>query len=257
MISGGTTTATLGSYTVTGVGTNWTDIIVGRQFRIGYNNPIYTITDLDVDTQTLTLELPWGAPTITSGYFIAQYYFNLGPNIKYLKTMVNMQLGYKMRLHLTQDWLNQYDPWRQQQNFPWGVAAFPLDPLGNYQVELYPVSTIQQALPFMAYVQPPNLVNDDDCLPAYIRGDVLLKDAIAEALIWRGPKHNSYYDAQQSGIKRQEFENELLQMMNADENLYRTQVMYEGEDLPYYQGGGATWDAQHAVMAGGGGYGEY
>jgi hypothetical protein len=45
-------------------------------------------------------------------------------------------------------------------------------------------------------------------------------------------------------------------MANADENLYRTEVTKYGEDLPYYNPGGALFAAQHAVAAGGmgGGY---
>jgi hypothetical protein len=42
----------------------------------------------------------------------------------------------------------------------------------------------------------------------------------------------------------------------ADENLYRQNVSLLGEDMPYYQPGGALFDASHAVMAsaGAGGY---
>jgi len=249
----GTATVTLNSPTVVGSnGTAWTAALIGQQFRIGYNNPIYTIIDVDPIGQTLTLELPWGGPSSTNGYFIVQYYYNIGSNIKYLKTAVNMQLGYKMRLHLTQDWLNSRDPWRQNQNFPWGISPMPVDSDGNYLIELYPVPWIQQALPFMAYVQPPNLVSDNDSLPAYIRCDIVEKFAIARALVWRGPKLNKYYDAAQSRIFMAEFEQELVNMANADENLYRTQVTLMGEDYPYYDSGGATWQSQHAVMAGGG-----
>lgn len=249
----GTATVTLNSPTVQGSnGTAWTVALIGQQFRIGYNNPIYSIIDVDETAQTLTLELPWGGPSSTNGYFIVQYFYNIGPNIKYLKTMVNMQLGYKMRLHLTQDWLNSRDPWRQNQNFPWGVSPMPVDSSGNYLIEMYPVPWIQQALPFMAYVQPPNLVNDDDSLPAYIRTDIITKLGISKALIYRGPKLNKYYDAAQSRRFYDEAMSDLVDMANDDENLYRTQVTLPGEDYPYYDSGGAQWNAQHAVMAGGG-----
>jgi hypothetical protein len=252
--TGGQVSVTLGSNTVTGTGTAWTTALQGQQFRIGYNNPILSISSVNVAAQTLTLELPWGAPSVTSGYFIIQNYFNLGPNIKYLKTMVNMQLGYKFDLHATQDTLNTLDPWRQSQNFPYIAAGMPLDPQGNYLQELYPASWIQQAFPFMAYVQPPNVSNDTDNLPPYMRLDVIADDVIAEALVIGGPKKNQYYDAAESMRKRQRFEGELLRLANADENLYRTEVTKFGEDLPYYQPGGNYYTATHALAAGGGGY---
>lgn len=244
-----------GSEIVTGIGTAWDTTLIGRQFRIGYNNPIYTITDVDADAQTLTLELPWGSPGTLSGYFIVQYYYKIGPNIKYLKTMVNMQLGYKFYLHATQDTLNTMDPWRQRQNFPYISAGMPFDPQGNYLQELYPTSWIPQAFPYMAYVQPPNVSDDSDNLPPYMRLDVVAKDCIGEALVIGGPKKNAYYDAAESRNKKSEFEGELLRLANADENLYRTEMVKFGEDLPYFNPGGAYWNATHAVASsGGGGY---
>jgi len=254
-VTTGSATVTLGSYNVTGTNTTWDASLVGRQFRIGYNNPIYTIVDVDPIGQVLQLELPWGGPSSTSGYFIIQYYFNLGPNIKYLYNMVNMQLGYKFRTGWTQNTLDAVDPWRQNQNFPWAVAPMPLDQNYNYLVELYPASWIQQAFPFMAYVVPPNLVDDQDTLPAYIRCDVILRYAISRALVFRGPKNNPYYDLAMSKQFMGEFEAEIGQMAQADENLYRIDVTKFGEDLPYYNPGGALWDAQHAVMGNNAAYG--
>ena len=250
----GTVQVTNGSNIVQGVSTSWTAALVGQQFRIGYNAPIYTITGVDPVGQQLTLELPWGSySSAGTGYFILQYYYNLGGNVKYLKCMTNMQLGYKFRLHMTQDWLNGLDPWRQNQNWPWAAVPMPLDPTGNYLVELYPASWIQQAFPFLAYVQPPNLVNDNDSLPAYIRTDIVTKYAIAKALVWRGPKLNKYYDAAQSRAMMAEFEGELQNMAEADENLYRINIAFDGEDYPYYTPGGAMFEASHAMVAGGGG----
>jgi hypothetical protein len=245
----GSATVVTGSNTVQGTNTSWNNSLVGQQFRIGYNNPIYTIVAVDPVGQVLQLELPWGGQSTTSGYFIVQYYYNLGPNIKYLKLMTNMQLGYKFQLHWTQDGLDAIDPWRQNQNWPWAAAPMPLDPAGNYLIELYPASWIQQAFPFLAYIQPPNLAADTDSLPPYIRTDVVLKRALAEAKVWRGPKDNPYYDAQDAARLRMEFETELNQMALADENLYRQNVTAFGEDISYYTPGGNLWAASHAVSA--------
>lgn len=258
-VTGGTATVTLGSNTVQGNNTAWTSALIGRQFRIGLNNPIYTITNVDPFAQVLTLELPWAGPfppslsSQTTGYNIVQMYYNIGPNIKYIKTMVNIVLGYQMRLDLTQTWLNKRDPWRIYTNFPYGVAPLPTDPNGNYLIEMWPAPFTQQAMPFMAYVQPPNLVEDEDTLPPYIRCDVVVKEAIAWALRYK-PKENPGYDPQTALAVateyHREFESDLLDMANADENLYRTSATIDGEDLPYGYPGGDLWAAQHAVMAG-------
>lgn len=256
--NGGTATVTLGSKTVTGTNTAWTQTLVGQQFRLGLNTPPYTITQVSplTNPQTLTLDLPWGGPfppnqtTMTAGYTILQMYYNLGPNIKYIKQVVNFQMGFKLWLNLTQDYLDNRDPWRIYQNFPWGVAPLPSDPNGNYQVELWPGPITQQVLPWYAYTQPPNLVNDSDSLPPYIRCDVINKKCIARALRYK-PKDNPGYDPQTALAVANDFDNKykeaLVGMINADENLYRINTTIPGEDLPFYTPGGALWDAQHAV----------
>ena len=251
-VVGGSAIVTNGSNQVTGVGTSWTDSVKYMQFRVGYNAPIYTITAIDTVHQVLTLELPWGGPSGSFGYYIVKYFYNLGPNLAYLKTMVNMTMGFKFRLNLTQDFLNTKDPWRGPNgNFSWGIAPMPADPLGNYLVELYPASWVVQAFPWTGYVNPPNLVNDSDSLPPYISCDIVVNECIANALVWKGPRQNPYYDAGESQRKHAKFESELAHMESVDEDLYRTSVIMKEEGLPYYEPGGGFWDATHAVMAGG------
>ncbi len=256
--NGGQATVTLGSPTVTGTNTSWTQALVGQQFRLGLNTPPYTIIQVDAlsTPQALTLELPWGGPfppgqtTMTAGYTILQMYYNLGANLRFLKQMVNFVMGFKMWLNLTQDYLDNRDPWRSYQNFPWGVAPLPTDPNGNYIVELWPAPVSAQCLPWRGYITPPNLQKDLDTLPAYIRCDVILKEARCWALRHR-PKENPGYDAQTAlalaNTYHQEYLGLLQDWMNEDENLYRISATIPGEDLPFYTPGGALWDAQHAV----------
>lgn len=250
----GTATVTNGSQTVTGIGTNWDATMVGRQFRVGYNTPIYTITDVNSAT-SLTLELPWGWNSGTFGYFIAQYYYNIGGNIKYVYEMKNLLLGYRMWTNLNQRTLDSTDPWRAQQFSPYGIAPMPPDQSGNYLVEMYPVPIINQSFPYIAFIQPPNLVNDLDNLPPFVRGDIVVKWAIAEALVWRGPKKNPYYNLQRSIELKKEFNAELESMSRADENLYRQNIEWSSEKLPLFNPGGAYWDATHAAPATMGGWG--
>lgn len=256
----GTATVTLNSETVQGNGTSWDQSMIGRQFRQGVQTSPYTITGVDPFAQTLTLELPWGGPmppnttSMTGGYYIVQMYYNFGPNIKYIKQVVNMQMGFKFRLNLTQDFLDNIDPWRITTNFPWGAAPLPPDQNGNYLVELWPGPWTQQQLPFMTYTQPANLVSDNDSLPPYIRCDVVVKDAISKVVLLdprNNPavSNNASLALQISNRFAGEFESDMRDMANADENLYRTSATIPGEDLPYYTPGGATYQAMHAIMA--------
>ena len=232
--------------------------LVGQQIRVGYNTPIYTITAVNSDT-SLTINLPWGWNSGTYGYFVAQYYYNLGGNIKFVYEMKNLLLGYRMWTNLTQRFLDNFDPWRSQQFSPFGMAPLPPDQNGNYMIELYPVPIIQQGIPYMAYIQPPNLINDNDYLPPFIRADIVVKYGIAQALQWRGPKKNPYYDFTRSQALMKEFNSELLQMERADENLYRADVQWASEKMPMAQPGGALFEAMTAAgligMGGWGGFG--
>ncbi len=258
-VTGGTATVVSGSPTVQGNGTAWDQTLIGRQFRVGLNCPIYTIIGVDPFAQVLTLELPWSGPvppstnTQTTGYTIVAMYYNIGPNIKYIKTMVNMQMGYRLKLNLTQDWINKKDPWRIWTNFPMGIAPLPTDPNGNYLIEMWPAPWTAQSMPFTAYTQPANLVNDTDSLPPYIRCDVLLKEAMCWALRHR-PKENPGYDPQTAMALANQYHQEyvglLTEMANEDENLYRTSATIQGEDYPEGAPGGDFWASTHAVMAG-------
>lgn len=251
-ILGGQVNISQGSTLVQGVGTTWTPTIVGKQFRLGYNTPPYTITSMDPFAQTLTLEMPWAGVNYTSaGYFIAQYYYSPGPNIKYIHTCKNMIMAWRLRLDYTQQSLDTIDPWRINTFSPAALAQMPPDPNGAYMVELWPVPNIVQSLPFIATVQPPNLVDDGDSLPPYIRTDIVCKFAIADAKVYRGPRLNKYYDKAEADRLRGEAEQEISNLARADEDLYRQGLLYEWEQLRMAPEPGldSNWAINHGVMA--------
>ena len=246
---GGSVNVTLGSTSVQGIGTSWTPVLIGRQFRIGYNTPPYTIVALDPVAQVLTLEMPWGSPSITSaGYFIAQYYYSPGPNIKYIHTARNLIMAWRLRLDLNQKSLDTIDPWRISTFSPWALAQMPPGVNGEYMVELYPVPSIVQALPFVATVQPPNLVNDSDTLPPYIRTDIISKLSIADAKVYRGPKFNKYYDMVESQRLRGEAEANCNTFPKAEKTFTKGSTDAIRADARVL-GSAAGWAINHGVAA--------
>lgn len=253
--NGGSVNLTQNSNQVQGTNTAWTPAVVGQQFRLGFNTPPYNITALDSANQILTLEMPWASNTYSSaGYFIAQYYYALGPNIKYIHTARNMLMAWRLRLDYTQQTLDARDPWRATVFTPVALAQMPPDPNGNYMVELWPVPSIVQALPWIATVQPPNLVCDSDAFPPSIRTDIIAKMAVAWAKTYKGPKWNKYYDAAEATRLRAEAEYELRYAAMADEDLYRQNLLYRDEDIrvaPDLLSGfrNSIWDINHGVPA--------
>ena len=253
-VIGGTANVTLGSNQVQGTGTSWDASLVGRCFRIGYNTPMYQVTQVDATNQVLTLEMPWGGTNYTgTGYVITQNYYVVGANIKYIHTCRNMLMAWRLQLGYNQQTLDAVDPWRICTFMPAALAQMPPDPNGAYQVELWPVPAVIQALPFVAVVQPPNLVNDSDSLPAYIRCDIVIRYIKAEAKIVGGPRQNKYYDNVESNRLRGEAELELTRMALTDETLYRQNLIHEIESVrmaptPYQITNG--FDINHGVPAG-------
>ena len=103
-------------------------------------------------------------------------------------------------------------------------------------------------------MQPPNLVDDNDTLPPYIRCDVVIKEAMCWALRYK-PKENPGYDPQTALAVANRFTRNFWRsraMWNADENLYRTSSTIQGEDYPDFTPGGDIWcAATHAIMGDG------
>lgn len=254
--TGGSVNVTQGQSTIQGVNTNWTPAVVGQQFRLGYNTPPITILACDPFAQVLTLQLPWASNSYTSaGYFIAQYLYSIGPNIKYVHTARNMLMAWRLRLDYTQQTLDSRDPWRATVFTPTALVQTVPDQNGAYQVELWPVPSIVQALPWIAVVQPPNMVNDSDSLPTAIRADIVVDFGRAWAKVYKGPKWNKYYDKPEADRLRAEAERKLLYMAKADEDLYRQNLLYREEDIrvaPDLLSGyrNAIWDFNHGVSSG-------
>ena len=235
--STGTVSLTLGSNIVTGLGTSFTPSLVGQQLRVGFTNPIYTITAF-INATSLQLELPWGSPSQSNtGYFITQYYFSF-PNIKFFVSVKNLSMMYRLWTNVPQSLIENWDPSRLQMMWPRIVATMPPDVNGSYQIELWPAPNTAQAFPYLAYIQPPNLVNDLDNLPAFMRADIVQQMAIAEVLLFEPKKNLGYSEASALTMSERfskQAEMELQHAMEADEALYRADIVRSEEQTPYAQ----------------------
>jgi len=246
--STGTATVVNGSNLVQGVGTSWTSAVIGQQFRIGFTNPFQTVVDVDETAQVLQLDIPIGSQSLTNtGYQICQAWVTLGANVRYILDAVNQQQGWRMQTNVPQQTLNEVDTWRTSVGWSYILSAREPTPDGQLQVEIYPTPFFLQVFPYLAYTQPPNLVNDTDSPVAFIRSDVLVSMTIADALMFRG-KQNKYYDPQVAGIKKQEAEIELQKMERTDDGMYpQDSVWNYGEEYGQF-GYGSLFSQNHAVM---------
>ena len=243
----GTVSVVNGNPMVNGTGTAWTNSMIGEQFRIGFSTPIYTITNVLSPTQ-LTLDLPWGGPTQASlGYQIFQCFVSFGANIKRLLAVVNQIQGYRLALNIPQEVLNIYDTWRTNMGWTTLVANYAPSPTGQPQFELYPPPTFQQSFPFLAYVQPPDLIQDNDSPVVSIRSDVIMYGAIPQALLFRG-KESKYYDPTTAQYHQKMFENELQKNKMNDNDLYQKDITWEYANTPGLSGFSASFWQSHEVV---------
>lgn len=245
-VTNGTVTVTNGSTAIVGVGTTFDQTMIGRSFRVGFSTPIFRIASVQSPTQ-LTLDLVWGGPTQSSvSYNIFQNIVSFGANVKKLLAVVNQRQGYRMKLHMPQEVLNIYDTWRTTTGWTFLVANYAPSPVdGSPQFELYPAPTFQQSFPFLAQVQPPDLVNDSDYPAPWIRTDVIMYGAIPFALLFRG-KNSQYYDPKTAEIfKRLQME-ELVKMARNDDNQYPQDLQWEFARYPFTQFG-ADWHQAHDI----------
>ena len=241
--STGTIAVTLGSTSVVGTGTAFDATMVGRQLRAGFSTGFYNIAAV-ADATHLTLDLPWGnASQASSGFTIMQTWISLGYNIKSIKTMVNQRQGYRMIIGIPQKTLNLWDTWRASLGWTWGVSPKEPTATGEPQWELYPAPTFQQVFPYIAYIQPADMVNDEDFPVPFIPTDMLILPAIANALVFRGPKANKYYDPNEAERKLKQFNARLQTMWNADDSLDQKDLQFS--DLPMVSPGGSNWRQNH------------
>ena len=241
-ISTGTASVTTASTTITGVGTAFDPVMVGRQFRVGFSNPIYTIATVTSATQ-LDLDFPWGGKTQAGvGYQIFQNIVSFGNNIKRLLAVVNQRQGYRMQLHVPQEVLNARDVWRTTTGWTHTVASYAPSPDGQPQFELYPAPTFQQSFPFLAYVQPPDFLNDNDTPVLSIRSDVILYGALPHVLRFRG-KNSKYYDPETANYYENLFHMELEKMDKNADALYPRWLLYEFAKVPAYGQGASFWQS--------------
>jgi len=244
LYNGGTVTTTQGSTTVTGIGTAFTAAMAGRQFRLTTTTPIYTVTAVDIVLQTLTLDLPWGpASYIGHAYEIYSAYVSPPTDFNYFLTVWDPNFNWQLHLNITQREVNTWDAQRSNRGQAYLVS--PRDyytPSGSTiplpRFEVWPHVTSAYVLPFLYLSRATDLQDSGALLPRYIRGDVLLELALAEAARWPGPglsvnekgytrPSNPYFNLQLAQMHEAKAEFMINELERQDEEISIMNVQYD------------------------------
>ena len=225
-VTAGTVAATRSSNAIVGTGTAFTGAMVGRQFRVGNQTPLYTITVV-TDATNLTLERVWGGSTVTGvNYEIFLAYATVPSDFHSFITVVDAKQNWQLHLNRQQIELNSFDPQRSNSGNPWWVLFRDYDtvsspPLPRYEV--WPHVKQEYVLFFLYETRAEDLWDTGASLPRYIRGDVLLDMALAEASRWPGPSAanpNPGYDLKLYATHMAKVERELNLMELQDDEVF-------------------------------------
>jgi hypothetical protein len=229
----GKVTLTQNSTTVTGTGTAWDNSLVDRQFRLTTTTPIYTIISVDAGAQTLELDLPWGAADYTlNGYEIYKAYCTAPADFNYFLTVWDPNFNWQLHTGITQREVNTWDAQRSNRGQAYLVA--PRDyytpagvtvPLPRF--EIWPHVTSNYVLPFLYVARATDISDAGAVLPRYIRGDLLMEMAMAEAAKWPGASDDN--TSPYASRKSNPYFNLALAKMHTDRAEYMT-VELERQD---------------------------
>lgn len=243
---GGIATAVQGSPTIAGGTLVFAATDVGRQIRLG-SIPIYTIIAVSVvGGTTATLNRPYGEASGALAFTVLDAYVTMPLDFNRFTAILDPQNKWRLRWWISAEQLNAADPGRMStgnasmlvnQNYS-PVPGF----LGCPRYELYPYQTSARSYP-MWYFRKGEIMNDDDVFigPLANRAkDVLVPGALSRAAMWPGVdgKKNPYFNLQLAGAHMTEFNEKVVELQVADDDLY-----YEDAPMVQYPYAGYPWDA--------------
>lgn len=241
----GQVSCTFGNPVVNGTGTNWTAAAIeGMQFRTGFTSAYQGVTKVLSPTR-LQLDTPFAGNTGVTAYEMTDCYVDFGANIKRLLWAVNQQQGWPMAVNVKIQEVNAEDTWRTNLGWSKVFAVRSMTPGGSFLNECWPSPASAQSFPFEAYTQPSNLTLDSDCVVPWIRTDIIVTRAVADALVHKGRK-SDYYDPVTAGMKIKEFNEAVEQMVMNDDNMDVSDVTWDYDNGIGFGGPGSAWAQMHA-----------
>lgn len=204
-----------------------------RQFRVGTNQPIYTILAADPVAQTATLDRVYGGSSSLAGVglqaTILDAYLTMPSDFQRFIAVLDPANNWQLHLWVTEEELNTWDAQRSSVGTPWAVVSRRYQTQGTFtgriQYELWPFSNAQKNYPYY-YVRRPESLTDASTLlgPLAVNGNILVTLALAEAAEWPAfeDRRNPYFNLALAQMKRSQADKELNRLEVLDEEIYMT-----------------------------------
>jgi hypothetical protein len=193
--------------------------LVGRQWRAGYDYPIFTVIAV-IDANTLMLDNPWGGPPLNSAkYWVYQIYYTLDSKIRKLLDAVDQQQGWPLDLlTYTHTTLNTIDPQRSDQSDPRALVPFRPTFSGNQQWELYPAPDCARQIAYLYSKQWPELLDDNDVPPSFLEPTIFTNLAASAALRTKISEKDPWYLPNEAMTYEKLAAAQLMNATGADED---------------------------------------
>lgn len=157
----GTASITQDSTTVTGTGTGWTTEMIGRIIKFGSDDEYYEISNIDYNTQTMTLSSAYiGSTDPTATYTMYKIYYELPSDFKKMKWVKQMQTPDVVvsipEFTMAQSYTNEFNYTGQIQ----GYILSGLNSSNIPQIRFYPLQTSRKRV-YMCYVKKLPSINTE------------------------------------------------------------------------------------------------
>ena len=122
------------------------------------------------------------------------------------------------------------------------------DQAGLPRYEMYPHKKSEYVYPFLYETKPDDLEDENAVVPRYIRGDVLLEEALSRAAMWPGTNDepNPYYDLALAGRHERRAREMREELEVSDDSIYLSDLSYvQAMDAAPVPWGDSAWLQRH------------
>ena len=199
--------------------------LAGLQLRLNMINPIYTIQAVTSPTSLVT-DTVWGNSNATGmAYQALLIYTPFADDVKELVVVGDPFQSIILRLQVSQEELNMYDPNRTATDSPQCIANLGPSVNGLQTYEIYPPVSIsyQLSVLYNAKWKPMRLPNDTP--PVGVNPNVLIYGALADAFATPCPRppefKDPFFSLDTASMYNSRFEKAVVENMNSDESTYQ------------------------------------
>jgi hypothetical protein len=233
--------------------------LTNLQLRVNSVNPIFSVVAVTSPT-SLVLDNPWGQASFTGmSYMILKIYTTFmeetatAMNIKELVVVTDPVQSIMLRLQVSQEEINMYDPNRTSTDSPQCIVNLGPNRNGNQLYEIYPPQSTAWQLAVLSHVQWPELRLPSDQPPPFLNPNIFLMGALADAFSTPCPRppdgKDLFFSLENAQRYEARFEQAVVEAMTADEGLYQRAFQWNFAQTFGASSMGANWEQSHSIDA--------